>query len=80
MCRVQKVLSEYGDSQLTEVVACYPDFAMFRKANESFRLTRTQILMNGGCCCDTCYHDVRHIQDFEHPALDIFTSLSGGSD
>lgn len=80
VCRIQKVLSDYGDSDLMDVVACYPDSAMFRKTNESFRLTRTQTLMNGGCCCDTCYHDVRFVQDFEHPPLDVFASLPESSD
>lgn len=78
VCRIQRILAEYGDSELMEVVACYPDFAMFRKTNDSFRLTRTQTLMTGGCCCDTCYHDVRFISNFTHPPLDVFASLSEG--
>jgi L-2-amino-thiazoline-4-carboxylic acid hydrolase len=75
VCRIQKILSECGDSELVDVVVCYPNFAMFRKTNESFRLTRMQLLMNGGCCCATCYHDVRFVRDFEFPLLDVFASL-----
>lgn len=75
VCRIAKVLAEYGESELMEVVACYPDFAMFRKTKDSFRLTRTQTLMNGGCCCDTCYHDVQYVKDFVHPSREVFASL-----
>ena len=80
VCCIQKVLAEYGDSELMEVAACYPDSAMFRKTNDSFRLSRTQTLMNGGCCCDTCYHDVRFISDFAHPPRDVFAALLESSD
>ncbi|MFC2082469.1 L-2-amino-thiazoline-4-carboxylic acid hydrolase [Candidatus Bipolaricaulota bacterium] len=76
VCRIQKVLAEYDDNELMEVVACYPDFAMFRKTNEYFCLSRTQTLMNGGDYCDSCYHDERFVAEFEHPSADVFTRLS----
>lgn len=66
-CRIHEVLSAY-DAELMEVVACYPDFAMFRHTNPSFILTRTQTLMNGGTCCDSCYHDDRYVESFVHPS------------
>jgi len=71
VCRIQRVLAGY-DPKLMEVVACYPDFAMLRKIHESFALTRTQTLMNGGTCCDTCYRDERYVRGFEHPPLSAF--------
>ena len=65
-CRIHEVLSTY-DPELMDVVACYPDFAMFRHTNPHFALTRTCTLMNGGSCCDTCYHDDRYVKPFNHP-------------
>ena len=73
-CRIQHVLSAY-DSELMEVVACYPDFAMFRHTNPHFALTRTMTLMNGGACCDSCYHDDRHVESFGHPEKTVFDQL-----
>ena len=74
-CRIHDVLSAYGDDELMEVVACYPDFAMFRKTNNSFCLTRTQTLMNDGEWCDTCYHDERYVKTFAHPDRSFFGAL-----
>ena len=74
VCRIQKVLADY-EPKLMDVVACYPDFAMIRKTHPSFVLTRTQTLMNGGTCCDSCYHDARHVTGFEHPSLAAFDGL-----
>ena len=71
-CVVQKALAEYGDDELMEVVACYPDFTMFRKINANFCLTRTRTLMNGGDCCDMCYHDERYVPGFVHPLTEAF--------
>ena len=75
VCRIQKVLAEYGDPTLMDVVACYPDFAMFQNVDENFVLTRTQTLMSGGSCCDTCYHDKRYVEGFEHPSMSFFDAL-----
>ena len=75
-CGIQKVLAEYGEDELMEVVACYPDFAMFRKLNANFCLTRTKTLMNGGDCCDMCYHDERYVPDFVHPSEEAFNAMS----
>ena len=80
VCRIQKVLAAYGDPELMDVVACYPDFAMFQNVDENFVLTRTQTLMNGGSCCDTCYHDTRHIVGFEHPPLAVYDGLDSKTD
>jgi hypothetical protein len=74
VCRIQRVLAEY-DPELMEVVACYPDFAMLRKIHPSFSLTRTQTLIGGGTCCDSCYHDDRYVPDFEHPPIAVFEGL-----
>ena len=74
-CVIQKALAEYGDDELMEVVACYPDFTMFRKINSHFCLTRTKTLMNGGDCCDMCYHDDRYVLDFVHPSPDVFDAM-----
>jgi hypothetical protein len=74
VCRIQKVLAEY-DPELMDVVACYPDFAMLRKTHPRFVLSRTQTLMCGGTCCDSCYHDERHATNFVHPPLAVFDSL-----
>ena len=68
------MLSSY-DPELMEVVACYPDFAMFRHTNPHFVLTRTGTLMSGGSCCDTCYHDDRYIEPFAHPT-GLFETLN----
>ena len=76
VCRIQKVLAEYGDPELMDVVACYPDFAMFQNVDENFVLTRTQTLMRGGSCCDTCYHDKRYVDGFEHPPMSLFDGLN----
>lgn len=74
-CLIHKSLSECGDSELMEVVACYPDFTMFRKLNASFCLTRTKTLMNGGDCCDMCYHDERYVPDFVHPPAEVLDAM-----
>ncbi|MFC2079542.1 L-2-amino-thiazoline-4-carboxylic acid hydrolase [Candidatus Bipolaricaulota bacterium] len=74
-CRTHKVLEPYGDPDLMEVVACYPDYASMRRTNEHFALTRTQTLINGGDYCDTCFHDTRFVLDFVHPTRDVFESL-----
>jgi len=76
VCRIQKVLVGY-DPELMDVVACYPDFAMLRRTHPSFALTRTQTLMRGGTCCDTCYHDERYVDGFEHPPMSVFDNLAG---
>lgn len=75
VCRIQKVLAEYGDPALMDVVACYPDFAMFQNVDENFVLTRTQTLMSGGSFCDTCYHDKRYVEGFAHPPMSFFDAL-----
>jgi|GEM_PF-1313430 len=74
-CRIRDVLIQQGDSELMDVVACYPDFAMFRHTNPSFVLTRTQTLMSGGDCCDSCYHDSRYVEAFQHPSSSVFGDL-----
>ena len=79
VCRIQKVLAEYGDPELMDVVACYPDFAMFRNVDENYVLTRTQTLMKGGSCCDTCYHDKRQVAGFEHPPMSLFDGLEAAA-
>ena len=79
VCRIQKVLAEYDDPELMDVVACYPDFAMFQNVDENYVLTRTQTLMNGGSCCDTCYHDKRHVEGFEHPPMSLFDGLEAAA-
>lgn len=74
-CRTQKVLAPYGDADLMEVIACYPDFASIRRTNEFFVLTRTQNLIQGASFCDTCFHDERGASAIVHPALDVFDNL-----
>ena len=74
-CRIQKVLEPYGDPELMETIACYPDFASIRKTNEHFVLTRTQNLIRGGEYCDTCFHDVRGAGDDVHPSREVFDGL-----
>lgn len=65
-CRIHEVLKGY-DKDLMEVLACYPDFAMFKTIDENFILTRTCTLIGGGPYCDTCYHDAKQIETFDHP-------------
>lgn len=79
VCRIQRVLAEY-DPELMDVVACYPDFSMLRKIHPSFALTRTQTLIGGGTCCDSCYHDERYLPEFEHPPISIFDDLPDPAD
>jgi len=79
VCRIQRVLAEY-DPELMDVVACYPDFAMLRRIHPSFALTRTQTLIGGGTCCDSCYHDERYLPEFEHPPISIFDDLPDPAD
>ena len=79
-CRIRDVLLESGDPELLEVVACYPDFAMFRHTNPHFMLTRTQTLLSGADCCDSCYHDDRYVPAFRHPPLRVFETLAGAPD
>jgi hypothetical protein len=52
---------------LMDVVACYLGLASLPQDPKSFRSLRKQALLNRGCCCDTCYHDVRFAQGFEYP-------------
>ena len=73
-CRIHDVLSGY-DPALMDVIACYPDFAMFRHTNPHFILTRTQTLIGGGACCDTCYHDDRYVEAFVHPT-ELFETMN----
>jgi hypothetical protein len=74
-CRIHRALAPYGDGELMELVACYPDFASIRRTNEHFALTRTQNLIAGGSYCDTCFHDERYIQNFAHPSREVFERL-----
>ncbi len=74
-CRIHEVLKEYGDNDLMEVIACYPDFAMFRAIDENFILTRTQSLIGGYEYCDTCYHDKRYFQTIQHPGIEFFNEI-----
>lgn len=74
-CRIHRVLEPYGDPELMETIACYPDFASIRKTNEHFALTRTQNLIRGGDCCDTCFHDRRGGGEIVHPSQEIFDGL-----
>ena len=53
----------------------WEDFTMFRKLNANFCLTRTKTLMNGGECCDMCYHDERYVLDFSHPSAEAFEAM-----
>ncbi|MCH4886495.1 hypothetical protein EZV73_02895 [Acidaminobacter sp. JC074] len=64
-CRICDIFKTY-DSELIELLACYPDFAMFKAINPHFVLTRDQTLIGGGIYCDACYHDDR--LDFKHPS------------
>ncbi|MBI9010876.1 MAG: L-2-amino-thiazoline-4-carboxylic acid hydrolase [Clostridiales bacterium] len=70
-CRVHEVLKGY-DAELMEVITCYPDFSMFKSLNPNFILTRTQTLVGGASYCDTCYHDKRHGNSFDHPPINTF--------
>lgn len=74
-CRIRDVLLEHGEPELMDVVACYPDFAMFAHSNLDLVLTRTQTLMSGGAFCDSCYHDRRTVKPFSHPPLRVFETL-----
>jgi len=77
-CVVRKALAEFGDDELTEVVACYPDFTMFRKINAHLCLRRTRTLINGGDYCDMCYHDERYVPGFVHPLPEVFDAMKAG--
>jgi len=75
-CRIHHVLEPYGDPEIMQVIACYPDFANIRRTNPRFALTRTQDLMIGGDYCDTCFHDQRHADESKHPAQEVFDRLT----
>jgi hypothetical protein len=74
-CRIQRALAPYGDADLMEVIACYPDYASIRRTNEHFSLTRTQTLMRGEPYCDTCFHDDRGGETPHHPSRNVFDDL-----
>lgn len=74
-CRTHHVLASFEDGELMEVVACFPDHASIKRSNPHFVLTRTQTLIGGGAYCDTCFHDERHVPDFEHPPRETFDTL-----
>lgn len=73
-CRIHHVLAPFGDPELMQTIACYPDYANIQRTNPHFVLTRTQVLMTGGTCCDTCFHDARS-SDLRHPSPLVFATL-----
>jgi len=76
-CRIAEVLRPYGDPELMETIACYPDFASIRRTNEHFMLTRTRTLIRDGDYCDTCFHDCRGEAGVAHPSREVFDRLDG---
>lgn len=74
-CRIQKMLAPFGDPDLMDVIACYPDFASIRRTNPHFVLTRTRNLILGDSCCDNCFHDTRGSSTISHPSNDTFDRL-----
>ena len=73
-CGPYVVLKEFNDPELAYIVACYGDFALIKKRNENFVLTRTHTQMNGPYC-DTCIHDTRIVGKIEHPPKEVFENL-----
>ncbi|UCG03340.1 MAG: hypothetical protein JSW11_04985 [Candidatus Heimdallarchaeota archaeon] len=73
-CGPYVVLKEFNDPELAYIVACYGDYALIKKRNENFVLTRTHTQMNGPYC-DTCIHDTRIVDKIEHPPKEVFENL-----
>ncbi|MFW9991733.1 MAG: L-2-amino-thiazoline-4-carboxylic acid hydrolase [Candidatus Odinarchaeota archaeon] len=73
-CSPYEVLKGFNDPELTFITSCYGDFAMVRKMNENFVLTRTHTQLNG-LYCDTCIHDTRVVDKIEHPPKEVYENL-----
>ena len=70
-CALQEALKEFNDPELSDIVACYGDYTVFKYINENFVLTRTQTLMNSSYC-DSCIHDTRIVEKIEHPTKQFY--------
>ncbi|MHA1907812.1 MAG: hypothetical protein ACW98Y_11000 [Candidatus Thorarchaeota archaeon] len=70
-CGPYEALKDFDNPILTEICACYGDFARIKRFNPNYVLTRTQTLFNGDFC-DDCVHDTRIVDNVEHPSKDFF--------
>ncbi|MFW9991732.1 MAG: L-2-amino-thiazoline-4-carboxylic acid hydrolase [Candidatus Odinarchaeota archaeon] len=73
-CIPHEVLKGFNDPELAYIVACYADYARFKKMNENFVLTRTHTQFDGSYC-DNCIHDKRYVDKIEHPSREVFENL-----
>lgn len=73
-CMGHEALKELNDPELAELVTCYGDFAMIKKTNKHFVLTRTCTLHTGPYC-DNLYHDTRLVKETKHLSREFYTNL-----
>ena len=74
-CVNYDVLKEVKDPELTHIICCYGDTAMFESKNPNFAYTMPKTLMKGDPYCDKCFHDKRHVEKVEHPPEEFWESL-----
>jgi len=74
-CLWADVMRPLGDPELAHSFTCYGDFPQIRAINPNFVLTRTMTLMQGAPFCDSCSHDLRHVEAVEHPDRAFFESI-----
>jgi hypothetical protein len=73
-CIAPVALQKYTDAEIKYTVCCSADYAIVKKTNENFVLTRTITLMNGPYC-DFCCHDTRYTNKIEHPSMQFYEKL-----
>ncbi|MHA2251370.1 MAG: L-2-amino-thiazoline-4-carboxylic acid hydrolase [Candidatus Kariarchaeaceae archaeon] len=74
-CVNYDVLKTLNDPELTHVLCCYGDTALFESRNPNFVYTMQKTLMKGDPYCDKCFHDKRHVDRIEHPSDEFWDSL-----
>lgn len=74
-CMWHEIMKDLDDVDFAYTVACHGDFAMAKKFNANFVLTRTQTLMQGSPYCDFCWHDLREVSAIKHPPKEIWDSI-----
>ena len=74
-CLWANVMRPLEDPELAHAFTCYGDFPQIHAINPHFVLTRTMTLMQGAPFCDSCSHDLRHVEAVEHPTRAFFEAI-----
>ena len=76
-CRWHDIMKEMNlEPSLFYASFCYGDYAMTKRFNPNFELTRTKTLVEGFQYCDFCERDTRYSKDSEHPQKEFWEQLS----